>query len=723
MRYKHQIYTLFLLLFSQNFTWAQQKIEVEDFTEKHLFWPQGLRGLNWLKDGTQYSTLEQNSIVAYNVITGQKSSVLLDVDALDQRLQIQTYVFSEDEQKILLLTQRENIYRYSYTAIYYIYDRVTKRLSSLGQGRQSYATFSPDGSKVAYVQANNLYYYDLITEKTVQITEDGLLNEIINGSTDWVYEEELMLTKAFFWSPDSKRLAYYRFDERHVKEFTMHIWQTNILYPYAYRFKYPKAGEENAKVEVYIYDLKSKQHLKVDLGDESDFYLPRMQWTRDADLLSIERLNRLQNQRDILHVDARTAKSQVILREISNTYIDLDFCDDLYYLKDGTHFLYSSEESGFKHFYLYTLQGKKVRALTQGKWEATKFVALDENAKPMLYYLSTEGDAQERHFYKIDLKAKHKVRLSKQSGVHSVQMSRDLSYYINTYSSPEQPPLTRLYRTKDHTLVKILRDNESLLQQTKAYGFVQKEFFSFPTKGSQVLSAYLLKPKNFDSSKSYPLLIYQYSGPGVQLVQQAWGGGNYAWHQMLTQKGYIIAVVDTRGTGARGETFKKATYAQMGRLEVEDLAETAKYFATLPYIDANRMGIWGWSYGGYMSSLALFLYPEYFKLAIAVAPVTSWRFYDTIYTERYLKRPQENAEGYDNYSPLSHVKGLKGKYLLIHGTADDNVHFQHSIALQEALIRAGKHFSSFYYPGEAHSLRSVRTHLYKMMTQFIENNL
>ena len=641
-----------------------------------------------------------------------------------KKLKIDSYRFGPNEQKILLMTARESIYRRSYTAIFYIYDRTTKSIKLLSKGLQSYATFSPKGSKIAYTQGNNLHYYDLISKKYVQVTEDGEVNAVINGSTDWVYEEELSITKAFNWSPDGKRIAYYRFDERNVKEFTIQMWTSNLPYPYDYTYKYPKAGEENSKVELYVYELESKKRKKTKLGSKSDIYIPRIQWTQDPYILSVERLNRLQNQRDILHIDVRTGNSTKVLSEKTETYVDLDFCDDLYYLKDGKHFIYSSEESGHKHLYLYTLSGKRVRAITSGNWEVSKVVGVDESSRrSLIYYTSTEGSFMERHLYRVPTKGGDKELLSKEKGVHSTNMSSDCSYYISRYSSPSSPRVTRLYRSKDNSLLKVIEENSEVLKKSKEKKYVEKEYFSFTSKGSDLLYGYLLKPASMEEGKKYPLLVYQYSGPGSQQVQKSWGGSFYEFHQKLVKKDIVVAVVDSRGTGGRGAAFKKVTYEQLGRYESEDLHEAARYLSQLPYVDKERMGIWGWSYGGYMSSLSLFMPNSPYSLAVAVAPVGSWRFYDTIYTERYLKRPQENASGYDNYSPIHYANSMKGKYLLVHGTGDDNVHFQNAIAIQDALIKANKQFSTFYYPNQPHNMGGVRPHLLKMISEFITKNL
>ena len=705
---------------------AQQRIEVADFTESPRFFPKRVYSLRWMANGRRYSVLEDNKIVIYDVATGEPAEVLLDGNTLSESITLQDYELSPDENMILLLTQRESIYRYSYTAIYYLYKRSDQSLRLLAPGRQAYATFSPDNRMLAYTRDNNLFYQEISTGKEVQVSDDGRAGEIINGSADWVYEEELSLTRAFEWSKDSKRLAYYKFDESAVKSFQLQFWQGTNPYPLPYQLKYPKAGEANAKVQLFIRNLETNKDIPVVLGQKEDVYYPRIRWTEDPALLSVERLNRLQNLREVIHVDALSGIGKVVYTEKSDTYVDLTFCDDLRYLKDGKHFVYSSEEEGFKHFYLHDMSGKRLRAITSGNYEAETLLGIDESnpRKPVLYYLSNEGNFMEKHLFKVKVKGGGKTMLTQGSGVHSILMSRDFSHYIDLYSAPEQVLQVRLYNLGNgNKEVSLLKDNAELSQAIKDYGFVSKEFFSFTNEANNLLYGYLLKPKDMEAGKRYPCVVYQYSGPGAQSVRKNWGGSHYAFHQMLVQRGIVVAVVDTRGTGGRGAAFKKGTYGQMGKYESMDLISTARYLSQLPYVDTKRLGIWGWSYGGYMSSLSLFLEGSPYSVAIAVAPVGSWRFYDTIYTERYLKLPQENAAGYDDYSPISHAHTMRGKYLLIHGTGDDNVHFQNAIAIQDALVKKGKQFDTFYYPNEAHSLRNVRTHLYEMMANYFVEHL
>jgi dipeptidyl-peptidase-4 len=700
---------------------AQKQITVEDFTSNNIFTVKTVKGIRWMNDGRFYSALEENAIVKYDVTTGSKVETILDGNATEPNITISDYTFSEDEQQILLLTDKQLIYRRSYTAIYFVYSLSDKSMSKLATGRQAYGTFSPDGSKVAFTRDNNLYYVSLNDMQEVQVTKDGKYNHTINGSTDWVYEEELSLTKAFYWSPDSRRLAFYRFDETNVREYNMQVWHEGQLYPEDRRYKYPKAGEVNSIVEIKIFTLDNKNITSVDIGPETDIYIPRVEWTQNPEVLSVRRLNRHQNKMEVLHALASTGATSLILTDKSDTYVDVE---THIYLNDGKHILTTSEQSGFKHIYLYTIAGKLVKQVTTGNWDVASFVGVDQKSKRQkLYFTSFEESPLEQYFYSMDLSGKNKQKLSVDIGVNRVNISKDYKYYLNYNSSSTSVNKVELFQTKGNKLINVLKDNGELKLKVREYGFVDKEFFTFNTIDGTSLNGYMLKPSGFQENNKYPVLMYQYSGPGSQSVSNSWG--SRTWHQLLVQKGYIIVVIDGRGTGGRGAEFKKQTYKQLGKLEVEDQIAGAKYLAKLPYVDGARIGIWGWSYGGYMSSLAILRGNDVFSTAIAVAPVTSWRYYDTIYTERFLQTPQENPEGYDENSPATYAANLKGKFLLIHGTGDDNVHFQNSVALEDALIAAGKQFTSFYYPDRAHGIRSrnAQVHLYTMMTEYILNNL
>lgn len=702
---------------------GQSQISVDDFTTRAVFAEKRVTGINWMRDGRYYTALSDNKVIRYDITTGQPVETLVDGNALTPRIEIDEYSFSADESMLLLQTRVQPIYRRSFVAEYYVYDRNAKQLQPLSSGgAQSYATFSPDGSKIAFVRENNLYYVTVPDMKEQQVTDDGKFGSIINGTTDWVYEEEFSFVVGFEWSPDGQKLAYYRFDESEVREYNLQYW-AGLLYPYDYRYKYPKAGERNSLVEIWVYHLSTGQKVKVNTGRETDIYIPRIKWTTDPHTLSIVKLNRLQNHLQLLHANAGAGEAKVVIDEKTDTYFDIEILDFLY-LGNGKEFIRMSEEEGFMQLYLHSFDGKLIRRITEGRYDVTAFHGADEKRR-LVYYTSTEVSSLERHLYVISFDGKKKTRLTEGEGIHDINMSNDFQFYIDHHSSAKHPTIATLYNTRRNKALKVLENNSELVKKIAEYGIVPKEFFTFTNDEGTELHGFFLKPANFDASKEYPVMVFQYSGPGSQVVQNSWSAGHFYFHQMLVQRGYIVAFIDPRGTGGRGTAFKKVTYKQLGKYELEDHLSAARFLASLDFVDENRMGIWGWSYGGYMSSLALTKGAGVFTMGIAVAPVTNWRFYDTIYTERYLQTPQLNAEGYDMNSPLTYANRLKGRFLLIHGTGDDNVHIQNSIAFQDALVKAGVQFESFFYPDKHHGIQggSTRRHLYTMMLDFIERNL
>ncbi|MCX2740427.1 S9 family peptidase [Pontibacter anaerobius] len=713
---------------------AQQKkdITLEDIYQKGTFRAKSVYGVNWMNDGRYYSSQvpdEQNKvydIVKYDVTTGKPVNTIIEGENLvpegsDKPIQYDGYTFSSDEQKVLFSTESEQIYRRSSKAEFYIYDIASKKLTKLSDGgKQLYASFSPDAKRVAFARENNMFVTDLSNMQETQITTDGKFNSIINGYADWVYEEEFSFAKGFHWSPDGKKIAFYTFDETNVPEFNMQMW--GDLYPEDYKFKYPKAGEANSKVKVSVYDVASGKTVKMDTGKEEDIYLPRIKWTNNPNLLSIQKLNRLQNTLEILHANATTGKSDVVLKETDKAYIDIT--DDLTYLKDGKHFIHSSEVKGFNHLYLYNMSGKLVRQITNGNWEVSEYVGYDEK-NDRLYYMSTEVSPLERHLYSISSKGKKKERLTQEAGTHRVNMSNDFKYYLDYASAANEVPTVSLHTAKDGKLIKVLEDNEKLKNTLAQYDMAKQEFFTMNTPDGTKLNGWMIKPTDFDPNKKYPVLMFVYGGPGSQTVTNSWGGTNYLWYQVLADKGLIVVSVDNRGTGARGAAFKKSTYANLGKYEIQDQIDAAKWLGNQSYVDKNRIGIWGHSFGGYMTLLGLTKGEGVFRAGISVAPVTSWRYYDSVYTERFLKTPQENAAGYDDNSPLMFADKLQGDLLLIHGTGDDNVHFQNAVAMQDALISANKQFESFYYPNRNHGVGGGVTsiHRFNMMTNFLERKL
>lgn len=702
----------------------KQKVTLEDVFKNNTFSQKSVQGINWMKDGQYYSSLVRtpsgSKVVKINVETGEESAVLINGETIG--LNFASYAFNADESKALIASEVERIYRRSSKGVYHVIDLATGKAQKLLDGEKiMYATLSPDNDKVAFVKENNLYIIELSTQQLTQVTTDGKWNHVLNGAADWVYEEEFSMSKAFDWSPDGKRIAFIRFDESGVPEFNMQIW--GKLYPQDYRFKYPKAGESNSEVSIHIYDLASKKTVKADAGEGTDIYLPRMYWTGEPNTLAFLRVNRLQNQIDLLYTDAQTGRSKVILEEKSNTYVDLNYNDDLRFLGDNKGFIRTSEQDGFKHIYHHDNAGKLIRQITSGNWEVTNLVGIDEKGKK-IYFISTEASPLERNLYVVNMDGKAKKNLTPDKGTYSINMSKDFKYFIANFSNSAIPLKVTLNESSGK-LVKVLEDNQELKSKLSNFAYSGREFFSFNTVDGTSLNGYMVKPSDFDPNKKYPVLMYVYGGPGSQNVTNAWGGTRDFWHQHLAAEGYIVACVDNRGTGARGRDFKHSTYANLGKLETEDQIAGAKYLGSLPFVDPSRIGIWGWSYGGYMSSLALMKGNDVFKAAIAVAPVTTWRYYDTIYTERYLQTPQQNAAGYDDNSPITHVDKLKGNLLLIHGTGDDNVHYQNAVDLVDALIKADKQFETMYYPNRNHGISGGNTswHLYSLMTDFIKRKL
>lgn len=722
MKLKSIISSLAILFLAQCVFAQEKMIQLEDIWASRTFSPEWVWGINSMNDGVHYSSLNYGEnnvyITQYSYETGDSISTILDSKDLDG-ISFSNYSFSEDEKKVLLPTETESIYRYSTRSNYYVYDRETKIAEELSEGKQRLAQFSPDASKVAFVKENNIFIKDIINNTELQVTYDGEINKIINGATDWVYEEEFAFDNGMQWNASGNKIAYYRFDEEKVPEFSMDLFTD--LYPSQSQFKYPKAGETNSTIELFIYDLDSNKTTKANINTKEEFYIPRIKWTLDENVLSVQKMNRHQNQLDFILVDAKDGSSQTIFTENDAAYIDIT--DNLTFLNDGKYFIWTSEKSGYNHIYLYNLKGKQVRQITKGNYDVTDFYGIDESNNTV-YFASSERSPMHRDVYAVQLNGKNKKILTNKIGTNSATFSKNYKYFINQYSNANTPYYFSLFDAKGNE-VRMLKDNSNLNNSLAEYALSQKEFFNFKTTEGIDLNGWMMKPHNFDETKQYPVFMYLYGGPGSQQVTDSWGGSNFLWFHMLTQQDYIVACVDNRGTGARGSEFKKCTYQQLGKLETEDQIEANRYLANLPYVDGSRIGIFGWSYGGYMSSLCLLKGADQFKMAIAIAPVTNWRYYDSIYTERYMRTPQENASGYDDNSPINHVEKLKGKYLLVHGSADDNVHYQNTMEMTNALVNANKQFDLFIYPNKNHGIYGgyTRLHLFTKMTNFIKDNL
>ena len=721
--------TPFIFLFSCLFLFTATS-QTDSFSLNQIwdgsFRTQGLTALHSMKNGQQYSVLNfdrstgSTSIDLYDYITFSKVKVIATSKTMEAIPYFTNYTFSANESKLILETNTESIFRYSVLGNYYVYDIYLEKLDLISEHKIQEPTFSPDGTKVAYGLNNNLYVKDLISGDTKQITFDGEKNRIINGITDWVYEEEFAFVRAFEWNASSDRIAFIRFDETEVPEFSMDVYGTD-LYQTQNVFKYPKAGEKNAIVSLHFYDLNTDKTATVPLSNSyNDFYIPRIKWTNDANVLSAQYMNRHQNKLDLWLINPEKGDANLVLSETDDAYVDVT--DNLTFLEDNS-FLWTSERDGFNHLYHYSKTGQLKKQITKGAWEVTAYYGYNESENA-IYYQSVENGSINRDVYSVRLNGKRKMRLSSQVGTNDASFSADFTYFIKTFSSANIPTKYTLHDSKTGRLVRNIKDNSALKNTLSSYKYSNKEFSTLNVNGND-LNMWMLKPSDFDATKTYPLLMFQYSGPGSQRVVNKWNSSRDYWHQYLAQQGYIVVCVDGRGTGFKGSDFKKVTYLNLVKYETEDQIQAAKQIGSLPYIDASRIGIWGWSFGGHMSTNCLLKGNDVFKMAIAVAPVTSWRFYDTIYTERFMRTPQENPGGYDDNSPFNYPELLKGDYLLIHGSGDDNVHVQHTMRMVEALIQANKQFEWSIYPDKNHGIYGGNTtmHLYTKMTNFLHEKL
>ncbi|NOY49843.1 MAG: S9 family peptidase [Chlorobi bacterium] len=707
-----------------------KNIKLEDIWKYYKFMPKNISGMNSLSDGVHYTSIKNGSLVVYDYKSGDSATTLIYADKLipsgtDKPIRLSSFTINKSGDKFLIPTKTESIYRHSSKSVFYVWDVKKQELDLLSTDKQRLADFSPTQDKVAFVRENNIYVKDLESGNETQITKDGKANSIINGTCDWVYEEEFGFTKGFYWSPQGNKIAFYRFDETKVKEFDLTFY--GELYPREYKYKYPKAGESNSSVEIYVYNLETEETTKMDIGAETDQYIPRIKWTNDNNKLAIQRLNRRQNHLDILLADANNGKSKVIYREDNDYYIDIT--DDLTFLNGNKQFIISSEQNGFNHIYLYNMDGSLSKQLTSGNWDVTKVYGYDK-IKKRVFYQCAKSSPLNRDIYYATLKGKN-VAVATRPGTNDADFSTNYKYFIGRFSSSDHAPIISV-NSSSGKLVRILEDNEEFMKMLQGYNLAEKEYFKIsspnfklPDSSTVSLNSWRILPPDFDSTKKYPVLLTIYGGPGSQQVTNSWGYFNYFWYEMLAENGIIVISVDNRGTGGRGELFKKMTQKELGKYETLDYIEVAKYMGALPYVDKDKIAIFGWSYGGFMASNALFQGADYFNTGIAVAPVTNWRYYDNIYTERFMVKPQDNADGYDKNSPINHVKELKGNYLLIHGSADDNVHFQNSMDLITALVEADKQFDLMVYPNKNHGIYggNTRFHLYTKMTNFLYEHL
>ena len=717
-------------------TLQAQKVTLQDVANG-TYRAQSIQGLKPMLDCEHYTQISKDHkrIVKYSFKTGKEVATIFDVaTARNHKLKnFDDYIMSPDESLILIQTETKPIYRRSFTAVYYIYNVRNRTLEPLSNnGPQQVPLFSPDSHQIAFVRNNNIYLIKLLFGNSEsQVTKDGEYNKVLNGIPDWVYEEEFSYNRAFDFSADSKMIAYVRFDESQVPMYSF-PWYKGMApekteyttYPGSYDYKYPKAGVVNSKVSVHSFDIKSRVTRKMELPVDSDGYVPRIKFTDDPEKLAIMTLNRHQNRFDLYMANPRSAICKVAIRDEAEQYIKEQAYSDITFYPE--HIVMMSERDGYNHLYLYTIGGNLVKQITKGEFEVKDFLGWDQKAN-VFYYTSNEGSPLHTAVYKIDGKGK-KTKLSTRTGTNNALFSKNLNYYINTYSSAQTPTLITLNNNKGQEMVTLL-DNKKLKSKTAQLNMPTKEFFSFKTSEGVELNGWMMKPANFNPSKKYPVIMHQYSGPGSQQVLDKWGIGSFGdggmFEAVMCDKGYIMVCVDGRGTGGRGAAFEKCTYLSIGVKEATDQAEAAKYLSTLPYVDGSRIGIWGWSYGGYNTLMSMSEGSGAFKAGVAIAAPTDWRFYDSVYTERFMRTPKENGDGYQASSAISRASKLKGKLLLIHGSADDNVHLQNFMEYSEALVQANIQFDTQIYTNRNHSIfgGNTRNHLMNRVANFFLQNL
>lgn len=721
---RNTIFLLILCFFNNSFA-QKRHIELQDIWKSGVFFPKSESSFNIMNDGKSFCKIDFEDkfavINVYDLNTGEKIKQLLNTKELfgtNDPIQISDFQFDDNQKKILLTYNSVSIYRHSVSSNFIVVDLANNvRIRNFDKKSVMYPSIDPSGRFVAYVMENNLYLLNLSNNKIRKVTKDGEKNKIINGAVDWVYEEEFSMSSGYEWNTDGTQIAFYRFDESRVKEWQLP--QFGNLYTDYYKYKYPKAGELNSIVDVLVARTDKGKPKKLKLGSENDQYIPRIQWTNNPNVLSIQRLNRLQNKWELLMYDGKNISLSV--EEESETYVEVP--DKIFFLKDDKHMIVSSEQDGYHHLYFHKVSGPIVFQITKGKWDIDKVLWIDESTEKV-YYSSSEVSPTERHIYEIGFDGKNKKRLTSESGWHSADFFGKHKVVLHTLSTINSAPKYML-RLANWDLIRNVELNEKFDNSLEDFIWNPAEFSNIDVNGES-LNYWIIKPANFDEGKKYPVLMYVYGGPGSQTVKNSFGYSNFFWYQMLANKyGYIVISVDNRGTGARGAEFKKITYKQLGKYETEDQIAVAKKIGEWSFVDKNRIGIWGWSYGGYMSSLCLAKGADVFKMAIAVAPVTNWRFYDNIYTERYMALPKDNANGYDDNSPINHVDKITGKYLIVHGSSDDNVHYENTILMIDALIKNNITYESEVYPNKNHGIYggNTRYHLYNRMTNFILNNL
>ncbi len=705
-----------LLLQAQNYT-------LKDLVEGR-FSARGVRAMESSADGMHYyqTNPENTAVIKFAYATGNAVDTLFNTRRARECTfdTFQGFLVSPDENRVIVYREREQIYRHSFKATYYYHDvrRNLVRKLTESASKQMIPTFSPDGRMLAYVIDNNIWLakFDFDTES--QVTKDGEFNKIINGATDWVYEEEFATTRLMEFSPDNKLLAFVRSDESQVREYQFQTFEQQ-LYPGFYTYKYPKPGEKNSSVELRVFDIDARTTRKMDVPLDADGYIPRIAFTGNADELVAMTLNRNQNRFDMYFVNPRTTVAKLILREENKYFVDSELLNTIHFLPN--RFTYVSEKDGFSHIYIYGYTGTLQKQLTTGQFDITNLLAVDPQTGTVFYEAADESPLR-RNIYKVNIDKGQPQKLSSRTGYNSASFSNNGKFYINRFTDANTPTVISLHDVNGKEL-RVLEDNKQAAAQAASAQLPKREFITVPAAdGITQLNGWIIKPNNFNPSQKYPVVMVQYSGPNSQQVLDRYGTD---WHYALANEGFVIASVDGRGTGARGEDFRKQTYMSLGIKESDDQAAAARYLGTLPYIDGNRIGIWGWSYGGYNVLMSMSRGNGIFKAGVAIAPVTDWRFYDTVYTERFMRTPQQNASGYTTGSAVALASQLQGKLLLVHGTTDDNVHFQNAIEYSRALIDAGKHFDMFYFPDKNHFISggNSRLYLYEKVIDFYKKNL
>ena len=707
-------------VFAQN---GSQRVNLKDITDGKFRQVTNVGEMRSLPDGEHYTAMnkERTMVIKYAYKTGSPVDTLFNVAKARECTfdKFDNYLISSTGHRILLLGDTESIYRRSSKAVIYDYDvrrNMVKPLTEAAE-KQMIPTFSPDGRMCAYVRDNNIWVKKFDYDTEVQVTKDGAANKILNGITDWVYEEEFSVTNLMAWSPDSEYLTYVRFDETEVPEFSMQIYGDGT-YPEYYNFKYPKAGEKNSKVTVHSYSVETKDIKELKVPMDADGYIPRITFTKNSDQLAVMTLNRHQNVFSMYYANPKSGVFRLVLREENKAYVDSEWLSSIHFLNDG--FTYVSEQDGYAHVYLYSPTGVMQRQVTKGNWDVTDFLGIDEATKTV-YYQSAEESPMRRSVYRIDAKG-NKTKLSASEGTNNAVFNANFTYYVNYYSHANSPSRITVNETKSQKELRVLQDNAALKSLLADLSYSPKEFMTIETASGYDLNAWMVKPANFDASRKYPVLMVQYSGPNSQQVVDAY---DFGWEHYLASAGFIVVSVDGRGTGARGEAFRKCTYLKLGELEARDQVESARALGALPFVDSKRIAIWGWSFGGYTTLMSMSIGDGTFKAGIAVAPPTDWKYYDTVYTERFMRTPNENFQGYDATSPIKLATKLQGKLLLIHGTADDNVHFHQTMDYAEALVQAGKQFDMQLYKDRNHGIYggNTRYHLYTKMSNFLLDNL